>query len=132
MSSPSPEEALARAPLPALQAVQLVFFSLWSQELQHKLALVHSIQKVIRAIQAVDTEQSFRLCKKPEVLKVLLVSAWSWGCPQGRQLFPEVSSGHPPAPCPQLLGPGALALAGSVVAVGMKGLVRAPPCPCPP
>ncbi|KAM9193857.1 maestro heat-like repeat-containing protein family member 2B [Mergus octosetaceus] len=64
-----------------------------TQELQHKLALVHSIQEVTRAIQAVDTKQSFRLCKKPEVLKVLL-----------------------------LLGPGALALGGSVVAVGMKGL----------
>lgn len=109
-----------------------MFFSLRSQELQHKLALVNSIQEVTRAIQVVDTKQRFRLCRKPEVLNVLLVSAWSWGCPQGRQLFPEVSSGHPPAPRPQLLGPGALALGGSVVAVGMKGLVRAPPCPCPP
>lgn len=61
-----------------------MFFSLGSQELQHKLALLNGIKEVTCAIQAADTKHSFRLCKKPEVLEILLVSAWSRGCPQGR------------------------------------------------
>ena len=118
-----------------------MFFSLGSQELQHKLALLNSIRDVTCAIQAVDTKRSFGLCKKPEVLEVLLVSACSWGCPQGRLLFPE-ARWSPPA-THQLLSsrslvPSCWALGrwhsvagehgGPVVAVGMKGLVRAQAC----
>nr|XP_013026361.1 unnamed protein product [Anser cygnoides domesticus] len=50
----------------------LELFHACRKELQHKLALVNSIKEVTCAIQAADTKHSFRLCKKPEVLEILL------------------------------------------------------------
>ncbi|XP_040412255.1 maestro heat-like repeat-containing protein family member 2B [Cygnus olor] len=50
----------------------LELFHACRKELQHKLALLNSIRDVTCAIQAVDTKRSFGLCKKPEVLEVLL------------------------------------------------------------
>eukprot|EP00075_Anas_platyrhynchos_P023219 XP_027312472.1 maestro heat-like repeat-containing protein family member 2B [Anas platyrhynchos] len=57
-----------------------LFHACRTKELQHKLALVNSIQEVTRAIQVVDTKQRFRLCKKPEVLNVLLDLMREDGC----------------------------------------------------
>ncbi|XP_066852663.1 maestro heat-like repeat-containing protein family member 2B [Anser cygnoides] len=50
----------------------LELFHACRKELQHKLALLNGIKEVTCAIQAADTKHSFRLCKKPEVLEILL------------------------------------------------------------
>ena len=69
--------------LSALQRVQGVLCSLWPQDLQLKLALVQSVTEVSCAIQAVGDCGSFELSLKQEATRTLLVSARSWGSPQG-------------------------------------------------
>ncbi|XP_032042107.1 maestro heat-like repeat-containing protein family member 2B [Aythya fuligula] len=73
-------ELLACVEKRILASILELFDACKTKELQHKLALVHSIQEIIRAIQAVDTKQRFVLGKKVEVLKVLLDLMREDGC----------------------------------------------------